>query len=304
MQGLGRIAVRPLELTKGWSSAGVYDQRRDAALRATARKRLEALWLSTGGYFLKTAPILILALMLIPLTGCKDPNAPLSPEAARAELKRKGIKYDKETFLKSAEDDDTDVVKLFLDAGIDPNITDEENQTPLMRAATTGTPRMVKILIARGADVNAKDWNNGTALALAAWVGNSESIPILLDAGADINAVENHSLTPLHYAALAGHYRCVSILLERGANINAQDENGNTAIMLLAKFTNAEDAGVKEKIASSILGLDRIGTAKILLEKGSDLNIRNKAGKTALMIAEEKGQAEIAELLRKAGATQ
>jgi ankyrin repeat protein len=294
-----------MKIQFGLSGAGVYHQRREATLRATARKRLEAVWWSIGECLLKTMTILILApAMLLSLSGCKDPNAPLSPEAARAELKRKGVKYDKETFLKSAEDGDTDLVKLFLDAGMDPNITDEENQTPLMRAATTGTPRLVKILIARGADVNARDWNNATALALAAWVGNSESILILLDAGADINAIENHGFTPLHYAALAGHYRCVSILLERGANMNAQDESGNTAIIFLANFTKAEDRSVKEKIASSIIGSDRIQAAKILLEKGADLNIRNKAGKTALMIAEEKGNAEMAELLKKAGATQ
>ena len=43
-------------------------------------------------------------------------------------------------------------------------------------------------------------------------------------------------------------------------------------------------------------------TVELLIEKGADVNAKNNDGKTALMIALEKGKYETAELLKRYGA--
>ena len=44
--------------------------------------------------------------------------------------------------------------------------------------------------------------------------------------------------------------------------------------------------------------LGRLEIAKLLLEKGADIIIENKAGKTALEIAEKQGKTAVAKLIR------
>ena len=46
----------------------------------------------------------------------------------------------------------------------------------------------------------------------------------------------------------------------------------------------------------------RTDNVRALFDAGADLEAKDKEGSTALMTAEERGHAEIAELLRKAGA--
>jgi uncharacterized protein len=149
-----------------------------------------------------------------------------------------------------------------------------------------------------------KGYGNDTALTHAALTGSPEALKILLDAGADVNTNGNHG-TPLILAAFLGHYECVRILLDRGADINAQTDEGETGLMLLVAYTeNAKPNNkeiIKGKMLSSIMGIDRLKTAKLLLDKGADVNVKNKKGKTASMLAEEKGNPQMVELLKQAG---
>ena len=244
--------------------------------------------------------------LLTEVSGCKSHRAPPSSEAARTELQRRGVNYSVEDFFNNVRDGNTDVVILFLDAGMNPNLADDKGRTALMYAAAMDHADTVRVLLARGADLHAKDWNNDTALAQAALTGSTEPTKILLDAGADIHARGDHGFTAFLYAAFSGHYECARILLERGADINEQDEDGYTGLMLLAKYTKDSHLGLKEnikqKMFSSLTGVDRIQTARLLLDKGADVNIKNKAGKTALMLAEEAGNNQVGELLKQAGA--
>ena len=47
-----------------------------------------------------------------------------------------------------------------------------------------------------------------------------------------------------------------------------------------------------------------IATVKTLLNRGADVNLKCNIGKSAKMLATEKGQTEVIELLKQAGATQ
>jgi ankyrin repeat protein len=253
--------------------------------------------------FFGAAGFALFLTLLIANTGCKIHKAQPTPEAARAELQRQGVDYSEETFLNNAKDGNTDVVNLFLDAGMEPDVIDKDGGTALIYAAAMDNADMIRNLLARGADLHAKGFNNDTALIHAALTGSCEAIKILLDAGADVNMKSSHG-TPLILAAFLGYHECVKILLERGADINAQTDEGETGLMLLVVYTKDAKSDIKEsingKMLSSMTGIDRLKTAKLLLDKGADVNVKNKKGKTALMLAEEKGNLQMVELLKQA----
>jgi ankyrin repeat protein len=76
----------------------------------------------------------------------------------------------------------------------------------------------------------------------------------------------------------------VVLLLDKGADINAQDlEKGATPLHHAASWGRTE-------------------VLSILIARGADLNLKNKAGQTPLRAAVTNEQKETAELLRRRGA--
>src|SRR5690349_15080256 len=92
---------------------------------------------------------------------------------------------------------DTGIADLLLRAGVDINVRNDSESTPLMRAAAEGNLPMLQKLIAAGADVHARDNEERTALWSAASAGHSAAIQCLIDAGADCNSANNVAYTPL-----------------------------------------------------------------------------------------------------------
>jgi ankyrin repeat protein len=155
----------------------------------------------------------------ISFTICADE---ITSEEARAKLEQMEIEYTPENFIESAWTCDPIVVDLFLKAGMNVNIKDEDGLTALMMAAGSGSPETVKLLIEAGADVNAKDKDNETALLQAAfyWGAPENGIKIiktLIDAGADVNAKNKDGETALLRAERSGNSEIVKILKKNGA---------------------------------------------------------------------------------------
>lgn len=81
------------------------------------------------------------------------------------------------------------------------NARDEDQYTPLHRAAYSGHLDMAYELVAQGADVHAQTVDGWTPLHSACKWNNTSVAAFLLQQGADINAQTNGLLTPLHIAA-------------------------------------------------------------------------------------------------------
>lgn len=75
-----------------------------------------------------------------------------TPQEARAQLSDRGIPYSKTSFIGHAKDGNLDVVKLFLTAGMDVNVRNDDNHTAVMRASYGGHLEVVSFLLENGAD--------------------------------------------------------------------------------------------------------------------------------------------------------
>ncbi len=62
---------------------------------------------------------------------------------------------------------DESALRAFLDAGLDPNLANQNGWTLLMLAAIEGDVPIARLLIEKGADVNARNNKEETALTLA-----------------------------------------------------------------------------------------------------------------------------------------
>ncbi|KAL6858414.1 hypothetical protein J3F83DRAFT_357808 [Trichoderma novae-zelandiae] len=172
----------------------------------------------------------------------------------------------KKTFLRTAcfvaiEQGHHEVVKLFLDFGISPDLRNFHGQSLLHRATARNDLNMVKLLLAKGVTVDQRDDNGRTALMANADMKRKKVLELLVKHGADMNlehregchelyeaavygatevvrfflengtnpSITNHfGWTPLHGAAANGHLQCVKLLLDKGANPSPISDTGLT----------------------------------------------------------------------------
>jgi ankyrin repeat protein len=125
-----------------------------------------------------------------------------SPEEARRELRQMNVEYSENSFIKSAKEGDILAIRLFLNAGMNPNAKDGEGKTALIAASEAGRDQVVKLLLAKGADIEAKDnERDATALLWASAKEKTKTMRILLDKGANIRAKDKDGDNALIRAA-------------------------------------------------------------------------------------------------------
>ena len=179
---------------------------------------------------------------------------------------------------------------LFLDAGARVDAQNLEGSSALFIAAEFERLAVVRLLLEHGASVNLPGRNGIPPLAAAAYTGNIEIVETLLEKGADATAVDATGKSALAYAAGRGFTRVVRLLLDRGVDINARLGNDLTALMWAAGHSEeAGSADVAETIAT-------------LLDAGARVDDKDNRGRTALMIAAELGHAMAVEVLVRRGA--
>lgn len=177
---------------------------------------------------------------------------------------------------------DAQVAELLLTKGANVNARDDDRQTPLINAARENDAAKIQLFLKRGAQTELRNKRGETPLMKTE---NETILQILLDNGANINARDNEGRTALSQAAFVEtgegdaltvfEEQWARVLLQHRANPNIADNDGDTPLMLLA--ANAQNEFVRG---------DPLAFAKSLLQHGARLDLKNKAGKTALQIAE------------------
>lgn len=114
-------------------------------------------------------------------------------------------------------------VASLLRRGAPVNAGDKYGTTPLYKAAVQGETEIVRMLLEAGADPNRESSgeDEGTPLCAAASWGHTEIVRLLLQHGADPNAIETPNkgpMTALKWAMRNGHHDVVAILVEAGAD--------------------------------------------------------------------------------------
>lgn len=139
-------------------------------------------------------------------------------------------------------------VEDLLKRGANPNILNNEKETPLMLVCERGTVEDAKLLIDNGANVNVRGDGEQSAIFLATRYGAHEILDYLCKIkGADLNAAWDFiGYTPLIQAAENNDIESVKILCRNGAKSTIKDIDGNTAIDV------AKDENVKAVLAKCV----------------------------------------------------
>ena len=154
------------------------------------------------------------------------------------------------------------------------------------------------------------------ALLEAVTAGHNEAVEFLLQLETvNIDHTNEEGKTALMLACERGHEDIVHSLLSAGANVNLQDNNGWTALMRAVRHNRISiinmllqaDAWLKlpngpTEILMKACKSGDIQRVKLLLKDKVDPNTINKDGKTALMLASERGHEDIVHSLLSAGA--
>lgn len=184
----------------------------------------------------------------------------------------------------------TDVVRLLLERGADPNLAERSRprldglaRTALNGAARSGHTEIVRLLLDAGARVDAAPAGDATPLIAAARGGHVETAKLLLEHAADADVAIPGDGTPLISAAGSGVPGTVGLLLEAGADPDRAVAGDGSPLIVAARAGDVE-------------------TVRLLLEAGADPN-RGVAGDgSPLIVAAREGHKEIVELLLDHGA--
>ncbi|AIF81395.1 ankyrin [endosymbiont of Acanthamoeba sp. UWC8] len=220
--------------------------------------------------------------------------------------------------------DERKVFKFLLKEA-NPNYETEEGLTPLTRAILNGHDNIVEILLEAGADPNWEVLSRGlpfdiirkqkglrhlklyfltlnstafsysldcpnSPLYIAIAMSNVKIIKMLLKYGAKANYLETetkknaNNIPPIIFAILISNYKVVSALLPAIKHIDEKwGKNDETPLMVA-------------------LNLRALKIAKLLIEKGADVNAKDRTGCTPLLIAIEHYSSLVVKKLLKYGA--
>ncbi|HVO23682.1 MAG TPA: ankyrin repeat domain-containing protein [Candidatus Margulisiibacteriota bacterium] len=161
-----------------------------------------------------TRTVVVLFVLGAALAACsKSPQ-----EQARDKLVGEmGVVWAPGNFLDAAKNGKSDVVGLFLQAGMDSETADDQGRTALILAAAAGHTATVKTLLANGADPKNTDKQGRSALIWAAELDHIPAVQALLTNGADVNHAANDGLTALAAAKNKGDAELVALLEKAGA---------------------------------------------------------------------------------------
>ena len=110
------------------------------------------------------------------------------------------------------------LVDLLLKQGVNVDVRNEHQATPLHVAAKSDNLVLVCHLVAKGADLEAENMHRATPLHNASREGFREIVSYLIFAGSNIDALTDDEDTPLHQAVRKNKVDNVKTLILAGAN--------------------------------------------------------------------------------------
>lgn len=224
-------------------------------------------------------------------------------------------RFGRTALMLAAEEGHAEIARLLMEHKANVNATDYYGRTALMWAAIGGHADVTRSLLEHKAAVNVKDNYGLTALMSVAvkgfYEGAERKVPSWLPvpglgrvaAGNTWHSVDRGKEDP----------DVVKLLVKYGAEVNAKDKDGMTAVIFaagnnpalvrllleLGATLTAKDSTIALTMAASSGSAD---AARLLIERGADLNAKDKDGLTALMRAADRRSTDTIRLLLEHGA--
>ena len=195
------------------------------------------------------------------------------------------------------------------------------SETDLHKAAVGNDAALIETLLRNGARINARDSSGRTALLVATQGNAIDAARALIAAGADVNAKDNIQDSPYLYAAAEGRLEILRLTLKAGADLKSVNRYGGIGLIPAAHHGHPDIVRELLKTDIAIDHVNRLGwTAlletiilsdggpthteilKLLVEAGANVSLADRDGVTPLTHAERRGYAEMARILKAAGA--
>ena len=216
---------------------------------------------------------------------------------------------------------DLNKVKALLEAA--PALlesTDSDGNTPLITACWGPPANLPQVAVAdylidKGANINARNTSGGSPLYCA--LRSVDLMERLISKGADVDVRAYLGLTALHQAASMGRLDAAKLLIDHGADLNARgdwgtilqtliyrrgDSSAEMVRLLLKSGAKLEpfSCGNTELHIAAVQGSTEM--ARLLVERGAEVNAVNEDGHTPLYYAARHGHRRTADALIAAGA--
>ncbi len=209
----------------------------------------------------------------------------------------------------------TEIIKYFLDKGVDVNKADKEGNTPVMAAASARETAVLELFLPKAKNINAQNLKGESALTYAVRNGSPEAVSLLLAKGADENVKDkdgnNLGVYLVQSYRPAGREKEAKVdpfdakaklLQDKGLNLASPQKDGNTLyhlaitkndVSLLKKITDLKvDVNAKNK--DGLTPLHRAAMTskddsilKYLVEAGAKKDISTEFDETAYALAKE-----------------
>jgi ankyrin repeat protein len=195
---------------------------------------------------------------------------------------------------------------------------DHMHRSALSLAANQGNAGVVHELASNGYNPDTADKHGLTPLTYAAWKGHTEVVAYLLSCGVDSMPFDHFGVSPIHKAAAFGHLGVMQALLAPRATGSSdtdftQQHSPGVSPNLKTKEPQAPPEYEAQSLLQSPLHLavfstwavsaaGRAEVVRLLLEKGANVNARDREGETPLHYAARTKEWGIVRSLVLAGA--
>ena len=155
--------------------------------------------------------------------------------------------------LDSSDGSETDILQMLIKSGTKINISDNYGITPLHLISFKGQDEYMSIFLQNNVEINVYDKFRRIPLNYAIMEGQLNSAYFLLEAGSTINSKDIDGNSLLHYAVSSkGNSLLFSIMLiDRKINLDEINNDGDTALMLIAKKNPKENVRLIKKLIDS-----------------------------------------------------